>query len=625
MPTIPIYNRQLIETPAPIDSGKGQIAASIVDLANTGAKVYEQRDLQQDKIKSNQLASQFQLELIDDWDNLKKERQNNPANLAEDFDQNLQKKRDNFLSNPKINSNVKQNLGQFIDKQRVSFKQKALAEQDDLMLHNFGAQIEQTTQNNNLMAYRFGQKLDIKALSSVNGMIQRNLDAGKDLVTPDVYTKMRLTQTQNAYSNFFDGSLENHPEATLKLINSGKYDQQLGADNLQKIRGNATQIINEKKKEAEKQYKVYETAQKTINTMNGLDIMTNTDPDDVKSVNAYWDVLKKEGKIDNNFSNNINQAGTIFNKTGIIPSEVKYNIAAQLQNGSASDKIQAIGFIDNLNQKNPIAYKELPAQTQAIYTSMSSYIAAGADPDTANKWTMQNLKENTHQKDVRQKQYRDYLKDNSDSVESNLADSFDHNLIGFNPQINDDIKNDFYQNFENFYINQGLNEDQAFDASIKNVKTKYSISELSGKSVVTKYSPEAYYGNIPGSDINPTKWIKSDWKGFVEKKTESLLPDNFNKDLVLEPTPFSENTSQPVYYVKKRSGTNLDYLTDKNGNVMLYQPNFRRYVESELSKPKELTSAQKDEKAKTQLASGAEKFNKQIIEPTLNALVKEAY
>lgn len=602
MPRIPIYQRQNIGTPNVIDNGLGSIGKAVSNTANAALRLDFLRQKQQDKIVANQLASDFQLQTLDDWQKFKASRADNPIGLADDFDSFLRKKKQDILNSKDYNKDVKEQVSKFIDSNRISFKQKALQEQDNLVLNNFGAKIEQSSQNNNLLAYKAGQSLDLSSLDNVNNLIKNNVQASQGIVSSDIAEEMKITQTQNAYSNFFKGSLENHPDQTLELLDSGKFDKELGADNLISLRNKALSILQERKGEKEKQDKLYNTALPAINAMNGFNnLMTNASTEDVKSVDAYWETLKKEGKIQNDFTQNLQVAQEIFRNTNIIPTPIKDDLAAQLQNGETGQKMEAVKFIDNINRKNLIAYEDLSPKVQGLYTSISSYISAGADPDTASKWAMQNLGKADNQREFRQKTFNQQYGgisqkslDNRKSLENKLADSFDYRIFGFNPQIEDDVKTDFYNNFEAFYINEGLDEDQAFKASVNILKTKYNVSELTGKSVVTKYSPEAFYGNT-NTSINPTEWIKADWKNFVEKKTGIPLEKDFNKDLVLEVAPFSENTNKPVYYVKKKNGTNLDYLTDTNGNILLYQPNLKRYVENELKNKKpELTQKQKE-------------------------------
>jgi hypothetical protein len=592
MARIPQFQEQFISTRVPDQSAGdlGQAITGVGGLLVQTDDVLQQRKLASDMTRVSELSTDFELQMQDELEAFKQERADNTDNFSTDFDTLFKEEKEEFLAESGLGTQGRQALSKIIEGKRVSFGTSANKYEAQQQITNFANSVERTTEKNNLLAYRAGENLDIEALSSVEASVDANILAGASFVPADQLEKMKRTQTQGAYTDWFEGAIDTDPYQSLDLLESQQFDKKLGVDNLQTLTTKARKRINTLETELEKKRGKINGVSKVVGAMNGEVLLDPKTKDDVKAVEDYWEFIDEEhNQTGADFETRIEDAKVLSEKVGIIPPQVQTVTSAMLFNGDTSQQALSAEFISDITNQRPRASEQYDAKTRTFAQAIVTNINAGLDQDRAVIWARKTIDTNLEKpREFRALEYKGGK--NAKQVQKDI-ERMKSSITPFfgGIEIQEDLVSDFATLQEGYFMNEGVDRNTAYESAKKDILNFYGVTEIGGKRYM-KYAPEAYYGR----EVEDNFGVKPDWiKKQVHNKVLQEEPQLFESEK--QRKEFMDNISlgvnpdsiiggeSPSYYIFTRDEFNGEsILTDKNNQPIEYIPNFQETEEYQL-------------------------------------------
>jgi hypothetical protein len=589
MARLPQFQEQFIPTAVsdPSAGAVGQSIAQAGELAFQTGDIFQQRRLANDMTKVSELSTDFELQMQDEFKAFQEARSANPTGFSGDFDSIVKKKKRDFIKSSGLGFQGRQALSRIVENQRANFGTKANNFETQKELENFANSVEKTAENNNLLAFRAGEDLDLDGLNTVQNSVEANVLAGASFVPKDRLENMSTVQIQSAHKNWFDGAIQSDPEQALQMLESGEFDDKLGADNVKSLQDKAAARINLIKAEQEKSTKEFTKISRVAAAMNGEILLDPKTTDDKKAVDSYWEFISEQHDIEGaDAQTRINDAKIISEKTGIIPAQVKTTTSAMLFNGDTSQQAFAAEFISDITTDRPRVAEQYDSKTRAFAQSVSTNINAGVDQKKAVEWARNSIDDNLKaERDIRQREYSGgknskLVQRDMGKMESSLRPFFGDIDVG------EDLIADFANLQENYYLNEGVDRETAFDLAEKDIKNLYGVTKIGPKRYM-KYAPEKFYGQQVEENFGvKPDWIQKQVLSDVAKAENRIFADDkefkeFEKNISLEVNPDSIIGGQdPTYYVfEGNEFGGLDLVTDDNNQPFEYVPDFQRTEE----------------------------------------------
>lgn len=580
MVTIPRLEKTFIPEPMPIDTGGTQVAQAVGQLAGVVAThALREQQARATSIMNKEL-NKLQIELEEDRESISLEMADDPEGMADVMAERAEKRKKEILKQSTLGSGSKLTFERMIDDlfTRNTINNRKQEKQASILA--FSNNLEMASADNELLAFRNGEQLNTDILEQLDLNIERSLIAGSTFVSPDKLEGMGTTQTQNAYMNFFEGSISRDPEKSLKWLNSRKYDEKLGVDNLKKLTFAAERRIKILNNERKKREKKTADFNRVLLAFEGKERLDPKDKDDQKLVNDFWDILSTqfEGMSKEEI---LNEAKVFSEAVGVLPEQIRRTTRALLINGNNSEKMLAADFVFDLTNDKPRLSEEFDATTKAVSRAIVDNRNAGIPVDRAVKWAEQRLDDN--KKQTLENRQKEYYKNNSKLVKIDRR-TLTQELNGFfgTIEIPDQILNDFEKIQEGYFTKEGSEREQAYELAKTDILNTWGVTKIGNKRYV-KYPPELIYGKPieEAYGIKPKKWIPEqitetikEKRGLPKFETEKERKD-FDERIILEVDPDSIITKRPIYNIFLRNDFGgVDLVLDNKNQPITYQPNF---------------------------------------------------
>jgi hypothetical protein len=586
---LPQYKEPFISQVVPDQTAgqTGQLVSQAGDLLLQTGDIMQQRQLANDMTKVSEMSADLELQLYDDLDALKEQKQDNPEGFMRAFDEIIKTRKNEFINNSDLSFAAKQSFNKIVDSLRTGFAGKSNQFEETQQIKNFASNVENAAEKNNLLAYRFGQNLDLSSLDKIEAAVNANVLAGSSFVPKAQLDTMYRTQTEGAYTDWFNGSIETDPYRALELLDSKQFDEKLGSDNLQALRTKAIKRIEILENENEKANKKLNSFIRAARAMKGEILLDPKTSDDVKAADIFWEFQSLRHDEENaDVNTRIEDAKMISEKLGIIPAQVQTATSAMLFNGSPEQQALSADFISDITINRPRIAEQYDDKTRAFAQAVTINLNAGIDQKKAVEWARDGIDINQKKsRDVRIEEYKG--KKNAKEVQKDI-ETMKSDLEPFFGSIDipESLISDFATLQEGYFINEHVDRNTAFDLAKKDIQNLYAVTEI-GKKRYMKYAPEAFYGR----EIEDNYGVKPNWiKRQVIKKvfdTEDRIFESEKKrrefidNISLNVNPDSIiGGNNPTYYIfSENEFGGLDLVLDKNNRPLEYVPEFKETEE----------------------------------------------
>ncbi len=197
---------------------------------------------------ANESIIQFKRDASDNLATMREQRAGNPKNFQKDFDKEMDKRQQEMLkAAPSENARIatKESLANI----RASYYEDNRSWERSRQAQMFGESMERAAENLNVLAYRAGQEgRDVQDLMNDAAA---SAVAGSTFVDPENVSRIKTTMSRSVAANYLEGMTEKNPQKARDLLSSKKFDEVLGADNIQRIDNAAEAEIKRRTAEAQ--------------------------------------------------------------------------------------------------------------------------------------------------------------------------------------------------------------------------------------------------------------------------------------------------------------------------------------------------------------------------------------
>lgn len=180
----------------------------------------------------NEKVVEYKRSIIDQLDTARQSRAGNPQDFHKDFDRQLRKQSEAFLKDAPSEV-ARSSLRQSMDQVRLGYYDDNQRWERGRRVEMFGESMDRTAENLNTLAYRAGQ--EGRDIGESLRDVQASVVAGSTFVAGDKLDKIRGTMSKGVVANYIEGMAETQPHQARELLKSKKYDDILGADELQRL------------------------------------------------------------------------------------------------------------------------------------------------------------------------------------------------------------------------------------------------------------------------------------------------------------------------------------------------------------------------------------------------------
>ena len=376
---------------------------------------------------------------------------------------------------------------------------------------------------------------------------------------------------------------------------------QIGADLNETLKfGLSTGIVNAK--DIDRQQDAFRELRKARQT----EILRGIAWESAKSGQLLLDPTNKDDKelVDNNYelailkgADPIKEADSIAINQGILPTQAKRSMSATLLSGNNNQKLNAALRIDYLIDENQSLQGQFSSDQIAFSQAIKNRHEQGLPVDKVIEYAEAEIKQNKSQdRLIRMERFnQDYAKSGTKFIEKvdDIAKKIKGNtgFLGFNrADVPDTLVSEIRSLTQDFYLNEGVDINTAFDSAEKKVLGEWAITNI-GQKRFQKHAPEVYYKG-------GHKWIQNQAINEVKKLTLEPLP-NIKNEIRLQLNPPSLASGQPSYYVfREREGYPIEPVLDSRNMPLIFKP--------DITKVKEYKDAQ-EELSKLKLSPEKEK------------------
>jgi len=245
MASIPVLQDRFIPQVSSKASNVG-LAQSASNLLFTSAQVGMKYKQAKDATKVTEEYSRFQV----DMQNAEEELKNtigNSSDYKKQWNSLYEEKKQQYLDNDSLSGNARGLLEQSFTQYRVKNSLNVDTTQRGLEVQEYSNSVEETARNNNLVAYRAGENLDIDLLKNAETSVKANVIAGSTLVSRDKLEKLARIQTENLYANYIKGVAGTDIEQARSLIGNEDIQNKLGSvEAIDEMKSYIRQVENRK-------------------------------------------------------------------------------------------------------------------------------------------------------------------------------------------------------------------------------------------------------------------------------------------------------------------------------------------------------------------------------------------
>lgn len=522
------YTRGVIRpraTPRQFDPSAIQDARTgfqgVAAIAGAGADLAERYKQASDTTWVNENYIESKKRKVELSDKMRKERESSPDGFADDFQSELKKIDDEFAASAPSAAAKRQYMKE-VQRDNAAIFGKDTDWTRRRQVEMFGASVEKSAQDLQIMALRAG-----RAGGNIDQLL-KDADAatvaGATFLAPEAAAQVNDKMRSGIAKSYFDGVVDRNPYLAKKLLDSKKFDDELGADRLASLYGKAENEI--KRVESERA-----SAQEAASILTGELRADPANKQHRKLINSQY---KLSGVADQFAQGNVDAVAetlSIINTTSIIPEAAQQATRAKIFNGTAEEKQSAYNFIAAVQQTNPAALTGPAGFTQKEINNAAAFnalVRSGASPQYAQESV--EFGNNPINKDVRvmreseaDQLLKDVTADDLDRSELGLQDGFFFSPKFMGAQNAATTLQNYKRLYRDNYIRYG-DDEAAKAAAISALKTKVGETKVTGTDEIMEYPPERYYGLPEYSVEENAEWMR-------EELEQDLRSHNFTGDL----------------------------------------------------------------------------------------------
>lgn len=542
------YTRELIkprqfartDNPQAIQDA-GATAVFVGQVADIGIEFASKAYQAEQRVKLNDSMITYQQSLMDLQEEVRQETMDDPQQFEPIYNKRLQE----------VNKAFEES---FTDRRtRFAFQESAKgynfkAARDNKAWVNgrrveiMASTLEEDRDKLGVMAYRGGDVDELIKNADASAI------AAEGLLKPEAIDEYVRSTKASIVENKLISYLEKGQTGAAKsLLDSGDYDDFLGADGLSR----GYNAVNAKIKEQREEAKRLEVMQSIIDR----DVLS--DPSNVEHRKAANEVYEKSGIGDAFAQMDLvaqKESIDLVNQTSIIPETMQSQLRSMMINGESEEKAFAYSTIAEIEESNPQALRGAGGfSKEEINNAMryNAFIRSGASPDNAARYVAEAAQPlNKDVREIRAKNLsgKDGLLANIGYMDVERALSEKKWLGTYSFPDNETLKQqasaDYKRIYEAEYLSTG-NDEQAKKFANSQIKRKYGVDASTNK--VMAYPPTEFY-SIDGFSVEDNaRWMQDQLKREVKNygyNTENitLVPSPDARGLV-------DNGVPPSYYV----------------------------------------------------------------------------
>lgn len=197
---------------------------------------YRLRDLEaKNTTWTNENVIEYKRQMSERLDQMRQERSGSPENFRKDFDKEMKDLADDFAKKAP-SANAQQAIRGSMTEIRSRAFDTNIEWERRRKAEMYAESIERGAESLNVMSLRRGQNGE--SIDDLLNDADASAVAGSTIVSgPEKVAQIRDTMREGIITNYIEGLSEKRPGEAKKLLNSGKYDDDLEADQIQRLQG----------------------------------------------------------------------------------------------------------------------------------------------------------------------------------------------------------------------------------------------------------------------------------------------------------------------------------------------------------------------------------------------------
>lgn len=182
----------------------------------------------------NDTSIQFKRDSSDLLDQMREQRKGNPLNFRKDFDKELEKRQGDVIKSAPSTA-ARLAIKDTLANVRNGIYEDNRSWEQQRRVSMFAESLDRSANNMSVLAYRAGK--DGKPLEGTGlfSDVKSSVIAGSTFVAPEKLEASKATMSKSVVSHYMEGLFESNPAKAKELLNSKKYDEILGADELERF------------------------------------------------------------------------------------------------------------------------------------------------------------------------------------------------------------------------------------------------------------------------------------------------------------------------------------------------------------------------------------------------------
>jgi hypothetical protein len=500
----------------------GAMARGVSQVAGMGQDLVQQHKDAMDATWVNEAVIENKKRKLEIATEARKKRENNPTGFAKEFQKDLTKLDDELARNAP-SATARKVFKETTARDNLSIYESDFNWENSRRASMYAQSVENSARNLQIMALRAGK--EGKDIQDLLNDADATTVAGSTFVSNEQLGNMSRTMRRGIVTSYLEGVTDSNPYLAKKLLDSKKYDNDLGADALDGYYDKTDSAIKKAEEEAAENSYIEQV-------ISGNALLDPADPKTRKAVDKSFvnsGVFEGFTKGD---AASVQETIDLVDRTSIIPESAQKVMRGYISNGTPEQKQQAYSFIGAIQEIKPAAltgpagFAEKEIKDAAAYNAL---IRAGATPKTAaESITISNDPINKDIREMRQKQASDILKNLETSA---VTDEYGSKLLGYSflspsymgAENEARIFADYKAIYEDNYVKYG-NADAAHSAALAAVKINAGETRITGDKQLMQFPPERHYGLPDLTDEENAKWMREEIK-------QDLQARGFNGDL----------------------------------------------------------------------------------------------
>lgn len=294
-----------------------------------------------------------------------------------------------------------------------------------------------------------------------------------------------------------------------------------------------------------------------FDAMGGLGALVNDDPDDP---DAQAEAIAR--------------LRTVFTRTGIVPTEALDALTGGMYAADVNIRTSALTLLDGLYRENPTAVNQALTDTQLERLQTFQTLSPFMTPEQMTEI----LDPSQDPRDVERRQVlaREGRELAAEVDVGVILNAFDPGIFAgqplapAEPSVMTSLRNDFEDLYGHYYSLTGR-QDLAQQMALRNLQTKWGITNTGPDRRLVPYPPENFYQPVDGSYA----WMRQDLETFIEE----IYPDaRYYEVVASRQTEAHLDTGHPPYDI---------FIIDAQGvarTVQNFEFEFERYRQESLDR-----------------------------------------